>query len=138
MKVSINGKFYFDSYDQIHAAVQENTYDSLGDAVISKLSEAIHHSEWYQHTPKDFDLFENTNRVQAICGDNLACYADSANWTIANKTEFTADLYKFITDRVYVIRHGFKDNFLPDHINWDAFANFIDWHFILDCISWFL
>ncbi|MDP4085776.1 MAG: hypothetical protein Q8934_14315 [Bacillota bacterium] len=138
MRVNLNGKYYFDSYDRIHQMVQNNTYDSLSEAIFSKIQTAIHHTEWYNHTPKDFDLFKNFNQVQAYCGDNMACYADSANWTIANKTEFTADLYKFITDRVYVIKHGFADNFLPDRIHWEVLMNLIDWHFIMDCISWFI
>lgn len=138
MKILINGIYLTDSsldYEKIHQLVQNNTYDSIGDAVISKISDAINHSEWYNHTPKEFDLFENTNHVKGICGNDLDCYADSANWTIMNKTELTSDIYKFITDRVYVIKHGFTDNFLPDRIHWEEVLNFIDWNFVLDYIS---
>ena len=109
-----------------------------GDAVISKLSDDIHQSEWYHHTPQNFDLVHNFKEVQAICNNNLDCYADSFNWSIMNKNELTADIYKFITHRVSVIREGFTDNFLPKHIDFHAVLDFMDWQFILDCISWFL
>lgn len=138
LKILINGIYLADSsldYEKIHKLVQDNTYDSIGDAVISKFSDAIHHSEWYNHTPKDFDLVKDFDHIQAICGNNLVCYHDSLDWAIMNKTEFTADIYKFITDRVYVIKHGFSDNFLPDHIHWEAILNIIDWDFLIDCIS---
>ncbi|MEH7086500.1 hypothetical protein V7139_27800, partial [Neobacillus drentensis] len=125
-------------YDRVHQIVEDNTYDSIGDAVISKISDAVHNSEWYQHTPQNFDLVHNFKEVQAICGDidNMVCYMDSLNWSIMNKTELTADIFRFISHRMSVIRTGFTENFLPsDHI--EHLLNFIDWHFILDCICWF-
>jgi hypothetical protein len=138
MKISINGIYLADSsldYDRIHRLVEDNTYNSIGDAIISRISE----TEWYQHTPQNFDLVHNFKEVQAICGDidNMVCYMDSFNWSIMNKTELTADIFKFISHRMSVIREGFTENFWPsDHILHNA-LNLIDWHFILDCISWF-
>lgn len=106
--------------------------------ISSMVSESIHKTEWYQHTPKKFDLVQNYNHVQAICGDDPACYMDSFNWTVMNKTELTSDIYKLISDRMAVIKEGFQNNFLPEHVNFHALLDLIDWHFILDCISWFL
>jgi hypothetical protein len=132
LKIKINGILLTSSldYDKIHKAVENNTYNGLGDAVISKISDAVHNSEWYQDTPYKFDLFNNFHHVQAICGDlgtvnetntsfiidsnNLACWMDSANWTIMNKTPLTSDIYKFISERSYVIRHGLNN--FPYHI----------------------
>jgi hypothetical protein len=140
MKIIINGQLFVDGsldYDRIHQIIKDNSYDSIGDAVISKLSDAIHHTEWYQRTPQNFDLVHNFNDVQAICGDffnNQVCYMDSFNWSVMNKTELTSDIFKFISHRMSVIREGFANNFLPD---FHTILNFIDWHFILDCVSWF-
>lgn len=128
--VKINGNPL--DYDRIHQAVQDNTYDSLGNAIISKISDALQHTEWYQHTPNKFDMVQNLDHVKMICGYKPECYADSLNWSIMNKTALTSDVYKFISDRMAVIREGFQYNFLPKHI-----LDLIDWHFVLDCISWF-
>jgi hypothetical protein len=98
---------------------------------------SFHNTEWYQHNPNQFDLAQNFNHVQSICGENLNCYWDAANWTITDKTEVTSDIYKFISDRMTVIREGLQYNFLPKHIDFHAVLNLIDWHFIMDCISWF-
>ncbi|MCM2531714.1 hypothetical protein NDK43_03975 [Neobacillus pocheonensis] len=142
LNIKINGIIYSAdnslNYDHIHQLVQENTYDSIGDAIFSKISDSIHQSEWYQYTPQKFDLVENFNQVQAICNQNLDCYADSLNWSIMNKTELTSDFYKFITQRIHVVKQGFTDNFLPDYIDLHAIMDLIDWHFILDCVSWFI
>lgn len=105
------------------------------------VSESIQNTEWYHYNPKHFDLFNDFNHVQAYCGDpadNMICYQDALNWSIMNKSELTADIYKFITHRINVIREGFQYNFLPKHIDLHALIELIDWHFILDCISWFL
>lgn len=139
MKINIDGQLFFDSsldYERIHQIVNDNSYNSIGEAITSKISEAIHNTEWYHHTPNNFDLVQNFNHVQGICGESLSCYMDSLNWSIMNKTELTADIYKFISDRMAVIREGFQYNFWPkDHLH--HVLDLIDWHFILDCISWF-
>jgi hypothetical protein len=140
MNIKINGNLYFsDNYEQIHHLVNDDSYNGLGDAVLSKLSDAVHNSQWYQRTPSNFDLIKNNDFVQGYCGDfieNQNCYLDSANWTLMNKSELTSDIYKFITHRVSVVKNGFHDNFLPNHINLDHILNLIDWHFLLDCICW--
>jgi hypothetical protein len=150
MKISINGSLFVDNslnYDHIHQLVNDNSYNSIGDAVISKLSDAIHQSGWYHHTPQNFDLVHNFNDVQAFCGDNAVCYMDSLNWAIMNKSELTADIYKFITNQTSIMREGIQNNLIPHyHIDFYTFhlpklipnlLDCIDWHFILDCISWF-
>ena len=139
MKININGNYLADSsldYEKVHQVIEDNTYNSIGDAIFSRITE----TEWYQHTPQNFDFVKNFNEVEAICGDplkgtNLMCYQDSLNWSIMNKSELTADIYKFITHRVSVIRHGFSDNFWPKDFH--TVLDLIDWHFILDCISCF-
>jgi hypothetical protein len=138
MKVLINGELFFNNRtDQLFQTIDQNTYNSIGDAITSKITEAIHHTEWYNHTPYNFDLVKNFNDVQAYCGNDAACYMDSLNWSIMNKTELTTDIYKFITYRVSVVKDGFAHNFWPsDHAQ--HILNFIDWHFVLDCISWFI
>lgn len=137
MKILINGKFFINQNDEILNNIDSHTYNSIGDLITSKIGDALHHTEWYQHTPYNFDLVKNFNDVQAYCGDNAACYMDSLNWSIMNKSELTADIYKFITHRVSIIKDGFAHNFWPsDHMQ--HVLNFIDWHFVLDCISWFM
>ncbi|MDQ1003944.1 hypothetical protein QFZ28_004344 [Neobacillus niacini] len=141
LNIRVNGILQCTSsldYDCIHQIVEDNTYDSIGNAAISKISDAIHNSQWYDHTPINFDLVHNFNDVQAICNNNIVCYMDSFNWSIMNKTELTADIFKFISHRMSVIREGFTNNFLPDYIDFGAILDFIDWQFILNCISWFL
>lgn len=148
MKITINGQLLADSsldYDRIHQLVNDNSYNSIGDAIISKVSDAIHHTEWYHHTPYKFDLVHNFNDVQAICGDytgglgSPACYIDAFNWSIMNKTELTADIYKFISDRMAIMRDGIQNNLIPHHhLDFGGIFNLVDWHFILDCISWFI
>lgn len=152
MKISINGIYLADSsldYERIHKLVNDNTYDSIGDAVLTKLSDSIHHTEWYYHTPQNFDLVHNFNDVQAKCAEDAFCYLDSFNWSIMNKTELTADIYKFITDKTAIVRDGIENNFIPNnHIEFSWFdgpvklipnlLDMIDWHFILDCISWLI
>jgi hypothetical protein len=141
MKIKINGILLANSlldYNRIHKAVQDNTYNGIGDALTIKISDAIQHSEWYQHTPNKMDLFKDWDHVQAICGTNKACYMDSFSWSVMDKTELTADIYKFITDRTAIVREGFENNFIPHHhLDFSWVFNLIDWHFILDCISWF-
>lgn len=140
MKVTINGNLFVDGsldYDRIHQAVQDNTYNSIGEAITSKISDYIHHAEWFRYTPKKFDLVQNFDHVQAICGNNQICYMDSLNWSIMNKNELTADIYKFIAERTAVMREGILHNFTHNHFDLHTILDLIDWHFILDCISWF-
>lgn len=141
MKININGQLLVDNsldYDRIHQLVNDNSYNSLGDAIASKIQTAIENTEWYhQRPPSNFDLTEDFEHVKSICGPDLNCYWDSANWTIMNKTELTADIYKFITNRFDVVRDGFLHNFWPQDHAWHQLIQMIDWHFILDCISWF-
>lgn len=140
MKITINGQLYFDNsldYNHIHQMVNDNSYNSIGEAITTKLSEAIQNTEWYHHAPNKMDVIKNFDHVQMVCGNDNNCWADAANWTIMNKTELTSDIYKFITDRMAVMREGFQYNFWPkDHLQ--HVLNLIDWHFILDCVSWFL
>src|SRR5690554_3153817 len=103
--------------------------------IVDKVKGAIKNTDWYQYEHPSFDLVENFNDVQMICKDSLACYLDSFNWSIMNKTELTASIYKFITHRVHVVKDRFTNNFLPDQINWNVILNFIDWQVILNCIS---
>lgn len=137
MKILINGNYFTSTQtDEFFRRIDQNTYNSLGEAVSDKLNTAIQNTQWYHHTPpKSFDLFQNFNDVQSYCRDNVACYMDAMNWSIMNKTELTADIYKFITHRVSVVKEGFAHHFLPSDAH---ILNFIDWHFILDCISWFI
>ncbi|MEH7548239.1 hypothetical protein [Neobacillus vireti] len=140
MKISFNGIYLVDSsldYERVHQSVQDNTYDSIGDAIGGHIHNVIHNTEWYHHTPQDFDLVENFNNVQAICGENLNCFWDAANWSIMNKTELTSDIYKFITHRMSILRDGLQNNLIPDHhLDYGGIFNLIDWNFLLDCILW--
>lgn len=137
MRVLINRKLFIDQADGILQKIDKNTYNSIGDAITSKITDTIHHTEWYSHTPYNFDLVKNFNNVQAYCGNDAACYMDSMNWSIMNKTELTEDIYKFITHRVSVVKEGFEHNFWPwDHAQ--HVLNLIDWNFVLDCVAWFL
>jgi hypothetical protein len=148
MKISINGKLYIDQYEQIHSLVNQNSYSSIGDFLQDKLGNAIHHTEWFKHQPQNFDLVHNFSDVQSKCGDDAFCYMDSLNWSIMNKSELTTDIYKFITNQTAIMRNGFENNLIPNkHIEFSWFhlpeitqniLNMIDWHFVLDCISWFL
>lgn len=147
MKININGQLLADdslNYEKLHQAVENNTYNGLGDAISGHIQNAIHNTEWYQHEPHNFDLVKNFDHVQAICGDYTgglgsgSCYMDALNWSIMNKTELTRDIYKFITDRASVIRDGLQNNLIPhQHLDFGGIFNLIDWHFVLDCISWF-
>lgn len=110
----------------------------INGVVVEKLKGKIQDTDWYQYEHPSFDLVENFYDVQNICKDSLACYLDSFNWSIMNKTELTASIYKFITHRVYVIKDGFANNFLPDQINWDVVFNFIDWSSVLSFILFLL
>ena len=113
--------------------VEIELYESVGEAISDKLKGAVQNTDWYKFEHPSFDLVQNFEDVKMICKDDLACYADSLNWSIMNKTELTASIYKFITHRVAAVKTGFTENFLPDSI-----LNFIDWHFLLDCVLWFL
>jgi hypothetical protein len=138
MKISINGNYLCDAKtDAFFKQIDQNTYNSLGQAIQDKLANAIHQTDWYNYQPQNFDLVKNFNDVQAHCNNDLPCYMDSLNWAIMNKSELTADIYKFIVHRVHVVKQGFAENFWPsDHMQ--HVLNFIDWHFILDCVSWFI
>ena len=133
------------NYERVHQLVEDNAYHSVGEVIMEK----IQHTEWYNHTPYNFDLVKNFNDVKAICGDSPFCWTDSLNWSIMNKSELTADIYKFISHRAAVIRNGFETNFLPKgttlhdimsywpDYSFKSILNLIDWNFLLDCISWF-
>jgi hypothetical protein len=144
MRVLINGKLFIDNYDRIHSYVNEHSSNGIGGIIKDRLSEAIQNTEWYQHAPNKMDLFKDWSHVQSICGDykgglgDGACYLDSMNWSIMNKTELTADIYKFISDRMAVMREGIQDNLIPNHhLDFGGIFNLIDWHFVLDCIGIF-
>lgn len=75
----------------------------------ARVGEEIKSTEWYQDEPQNFDLVKNYNEVMEKCGDDIICQMDSFNWTVMNKTEITASIYKFITNRAHVIRRGFDN-----------------------------
>lgn len=146
MKISINNKLFYDnSVNEIFNKIDSNSYNSIGEAITDKITNAIHNTEWFQTaTPHKFDLVQNFDHVQAICGDYTgglgsgACYMDALNWSIMNKTELTKEIYKFIAERAAVMRDGFQNNLIHgQHFDFGGIFNLIDWHFILDCISWF-
>lgn len=134
MRVLLNGKMFFDSQtEEFFNRIDQNTYNSIGEAIESKIMDYIHHTDWYNYNPP---VASDLKDLHEICGNNAACYMDNANWQIMNKTEVTADIYKFITQRVHVVKDGFSHNFWPwDHAQ--HILNFIDWNFVLDCVAWF-
>lgn len=90
-------------------------------------------SHWYEYKPGVEDMFKHFDYVQATCRDNPICYMDSFNYSVMNQNEVSAAVYQFISHRAAVVRDGFEHNFFNRlHIALDM----IDWHFILDCITW--
>lgn len=81
-------------------------------------------TEWYQYEPVQFDLVQNFDNVKTVCDDNLFCLLDAFNWSIMNKSELTASIYKYIVHRVYVVKDGFsKEVELLSNV--DVWQNFI-------------
>lgn len=84
----------------------------------------LKHTEFYQYEPKQFDLVKDFDNVKTICNDNLFCWLDAYHWSIMNKSELTASIYKYITHRVHVFKDGFAKE--AEHLsNVDVWGNFL-------------
>lgn len=125
MIVKING--VPTDYDRIHQIIVDNSYDSIGEAVADKVKNAIHDTEWYQHT-SDFNVFNNYDAVDNLCGDNAICWMDAVNRSVMETTEPTKMIYRLISHRVGIVKDSFANNFWPEEF---------DWELVLDCILWF-
>lgn len=85
----------------------------------------IKSTEWYQYQPVKFDLVKDFDNVKKVCSDDLFCLLDAFNWSVMNKTEWSASLYKYITHRVSVMKEGFAKE--AEHLSKvDIIGNFID------------
>jgi hypothetical protein len=81
-------------------------------------------TEWYQYEPINFDLVKDFDNVKTVCDDNLFCLLDAYHWSIMNKSELTASIYKYIAHRVHVIKDGFARE--AEHLsNVDVLDNFL-------------
>jgi hypothetical protein len=78
-------------------------------------------NQWQQVQPKR-DLFKDFDDVKYVCGDGdnlseMACWLDTYNWSLMNKTKFTEDIYQFISHRAQIMRKGVDKEIDNFHIN---------------------